>query len=240
MCFFVLLEQYHLGVVVEYDNTSEKDPKARAVGIITLEDIIEEMIQEEIIDETDVFSKYKRNEFDKLICYFCLADNRRKVRNMLSQAPDFSAFIRTTTNAVASKISAQMKVAVFQFLSTSNRFSFFEIKKFEIYIYLGVEPFNNKFISAHILSRLLNVDLYKEFEFDEDEAKAGKTTYIYEYGKPVDYFVLIVNGKAELETGKEKIVSEVGSFSSFGVSAIYVRFEKVLFKRENYFFVLVS
>jgi hypothetical protein len=39
---------------------------------------------------------------------------------MLSQAPNFSAFIRTTTNAVASKISAQMKVAVFQFLSTSK------------------------------------------------------------------------------------------------------------------------
>jgi CBS domain containing-hemolysin-like protein len=53
----LVLEQYHLGVVVEYDNTSEKDPKARAVGIVTLEDIIEEMIQEEIIDETDVFSK---------------------------------------------------------------------------------------------------------------------------------------------------------------------------------------
>ena len=50
-------EQYHLGVVVEYDNSTEKDPKVRAVGIVTLEDIIEEMIQEEIIDETDVFSK---------------------------------------------------------------------------------------------------------------------------------------------------------------------------------------
>ena len=52
-----VVEQYHLGVVVEYDNSSEKDPKAKAVGIVTLEDIIEEMIQEEIIDETDVFSK---------------------------------------------------------------------------------------------------------------------------------------------------------------------------------------
>ena len=69
---------------------------------------------------------------------------------------------------------------------------------------------------------MLNVDLYKEFEYDEDEAKQGKMTYIYEYGKPVDYFVLIVNGKAELETGKEKIVSEVGSFSYFGVSALFV------------------
>jgi len=53
----LFLEQYHLGVVVEYDNTSEKDPRAKAVGSVTLEDIIEEMIQEEIVDETDVFSK---------------------------------------------------------------------------------------------------------------------------------------------------------------------------------------
>ncbi len=59
--FLFCLEQYHLGVVVEYDNTSEKDPRARAVGIVTLEDIIEEMIQEEIVDETDVFSK--KNKF---------------------------------------------------------------------------------------------------------------------------------------------------------------------------------
>jgi len=89
---------------------------------------------------------------------------------------------------------------------------------------LGVEPFKDKYISSNILSRLINVDLYKEYEYDEDEAKAGKTIYIYEYGKPVDYFVLIVNGNAELETGKEKIVSEIGSFYYFGVSALYVRY----------------
>ncbi|CAF4497445.1 unnamed protein product, partial [Didymodactylos carnosus] len=185
-------EQYHLAVVIEFDNSGEKDPKSRAVGIVTLEDIIEEMIQEEIIDETDVFT-----------------DNRRKVRNMLSQAPNFSAFMRTSTNLVASKISTQMKVAVFQFLSTS------------------VEPFSSKFISSSILSRLLNVDLYKEYEFDEEDANNGKSDYIYEYGKPVDFFVLIVNGCAQLETGKEKIVSEVGSFSYFGVSALYNSDEKV-------------
>ena len=56
--YLILSEQYHLGVVVEYDNTSEKDPRAKAIGIVTLEDIIEEMIQEEIVDETDVFSKF--------------------------------------------------------------------------------------------------------------------------------------------------------------------------------------
>ena len=153
-----------------------------------------------------------------------LADNRRKVRNALSHIPDFSVFIRQNTNEVTSKISTQMRVAVFQFLSTSNSFfghSIFD--QFVFHKYLGVEPFKDKYISADVLSRFLNFDFYKEYEYDEDETKSGKTTYIYEYGKPVDYFVLIINGNAELETGREKIVSEIGSFYYFGSSAIYVR-----------------
>lgn len=66
--------------------------------------------------------------------------------------------------------------------------------------------------------------MYKEYEHNEEETKTGKIKYIYEYGKPVDYFVLIINGNAELETGKERIVSEIGSFYYFGVSALYVRY----------------
>ena len=95
-------------------------------------------------------------------------------------------------------------------------------------VYIGVEPFKEKYISIHILSRLLNVNLYKEYDYDEDKTKFGKIKYIYEYGKPVDYFVLIINGNAELETGKEKIISEVGSFYYFGVSALYVRYIRFL------------
>lgn len=85
-----------------------------------------------------------------------------------------------------------------------------------------MEPFTSRFISSHILVRLLNVQFYHEFEYDENGTKETSTTYIYEYGKPADYFVLILNGQAELMTGKEKIVSEVGPFSYFGVSALYV------------------
>jgi metal transporter CNNM len=87
---------------------------------------------------------------------------------------------------------------------------------------IAVEPFTSRFISSHILARLLNVQFYHEFEYDEDRAKEGNVTYIYEYGRPADYFVLILNGQAELVTGKEKIVSEVGPFSYFGVSALCV------------------
>ena len=85
---------------------------------------------------------------------------------------------------------------------------------------ISVDPFASQFISSNILARLLNAQFYQEFEYDEDRAKEGNVTHIYEYGRPTDYFVLILNGQAELITGKEKIVSEVGPFSYFGVSAL--------------------
>lgn len=47
----------HLAVVIKVDDERDGDPVYEAVGIVTLEDIIEEIIQSEIVDETDVYSK---------------------------------------------------------------------------------------------------------------------------------------------------------------------------------------
>lgn len=48
----------HLAVVQRVNNEGEGDPFYEAIGIVTLEDILEEIIQSEIVDETDIYCKY--------------------------------------------------------------------------------------------------------------------------------------------------------------------------------------
>lgn len=48
----------HLAVVQRVNNEGSGDPFYEAIGIVTLEDILEEIIQSEIVDETDIYCKY--------------------------------------------------------------------------------------------------------------------------------------------------------------------------------------
>ncbi|XP_069095590.1 metal transporter CNNM2 isoform X3 [Pleurodeles waltl] len=175
----------HLAIVQRVNNEGEGDPFYEVLGIVTLEDVIEEIIKSEILDETDLYT-----------------DNRTKKRvTHRERKQDFSAF-KQADSEMKVKISPQLLLAMHRFLATE------------------VEAFCPTQMSEKILLRLLkHPNVIQELKYDEKNKKAPEY-YLYQRNKPVDYFLLILQGKVEVEAGKEGMKFEAGAFSYYGVTAL--------------------
>ncbi|XP_072767683.1 unextended protein [Anoplolepis gracilipes] len=177
----------HMAFVQRVNNEGEGDPFYEVIGLVTLEDVIEELIQAEIIDETDVFT-----------------DNRSKrKRQVRPKVPtDFTIFAEKKENQRI-HISPQLTLAMFQYLSTT------------------VDTFKSDIISETILRRLLKQDIIYHIKVkSREKAKSDPAAIIYQQGKAVDYFVLILEGRVEVTVGKENMMFESGPFTYFGSQAL--------------------
>ncbi|XP_027478757.1 metal transporter CNNM4 isoform X1 [Zalophus californianus] len=174
----------HLAIVQKVNNEGEGDPFYEVLGLVTLEDVIEEIIKSEILDESDMYT-----------------DNRSRKRVSEKNKRDFSAF-KDADNELKVKISPQLLLAAHRFLATE------------------VPQFSPSLISEKILLRLLKYpDVIQELKFDEHN-KYYIRHYLYTRNKPADYFTLILQGKVEVEAGKENMKFETGAFSYYGTMAL--------------------
>ncbi|KAF1375742.1 hypothetical protein PFLUV_G00223350 [Perca fluviatilis] len=187
----VMLEEFkrgksHLAVVQRVNSEGEGDPFYEVMGIVTLEDVIEEIIKSEIVDETDLYT-----------------DNRtkRRVSHHDRKQQDFSIF-KLGENELKVKISPQLLLATHRFLATE------------------VEPFRPCHLSEKILLRLIkHPSVVQELKFNPKNKHAPQH-YLFQRNKPVDYFVLILQGRVEVEIGKEALRFENGAFSYYGMPAL--------------------
>ncbi|KAK3514443.1 hypothetical protein QTP70_018255 [Hemibagrus guttatus] len=179
----------HLAIVQKVNNEGEGDPFYEVLGLVTLEDVIEEIIKSEILDESDLYTDNR---------------NRKKVAPNKNKR-DFSAFKHESESKV--KISPQLLLAAHRFLSTE------------------VNLFSQSQISEKVLLRILrHPDVIQEIKFNEND-KRSPHHYLYQRGKAVDYFILILQGRVEVEAGNENMKFETGPFSNYGVMALNATLE---------------
>ncbi|PAV71029.1 hypothetical protein WR25_19951 [Diploscapter pachys] len=93
--------EYHLAMVQRVITEGDADPRYELVGVVTLEDIVEEILQAEIVDETDA-----------------IMDNVNRTRRKGAQARDVSCLIEGEDPSV---ISVQLQLVTTQFLSANVR-----------------------------------------------------------------------------------------------------------------------
>uniref|UniRef100_A0A672IK56 Metal transporter n=1 Tax=Salarias fasciatus TaxID=181472 RepID=A0A672IK56_SALFA len=189
----VMLEEFkrgksHLAVVQRVNSEGEGDPFYEVMGIVTLEDVIEEIIKSEIVDETDLYT-----------------DNRtkRRVSNHERKQQDFSIF-KLAEHELKVKISPQLLLATHRFLAT------------------GREMMRSRMcsLSLKILLRLVkHPSVVQELKFNP-KSKHAPQHYLFQRNKPVDYFILILQGRVEVEIGKEALRFENGAFSYYGMPAL--------------------
>nr|XP_014332435.1 PREDICTED: metal transporter CNNM3 [Bos mutus] len=119
----------------------------------------------------------------------------------LRQKEEFSLF-KVSDDDCKVKISPQLLLATQRFLSRE------------------VDVFSPLRVSEKVLLHLLkHPSVNQEVRFDESNRLASHH-YLYQRSRPVDYFILILQGRVEVEIGKEGLKFENGAFTYYGVSAL--------------------
>eukprot|EP00118_Oscarella_pearsei_P011896 m.83533 g.83533 ORF g.83533 m.83533 type:complete len:707 (+) comp36353_c0_seq2:67-2187(+) len=192
-------ERNHMAIVKRVNDEGENDPFYEVVGVITLEDVIEEIIQSEIVDETDTIGWPTHTVYNLKLRTF-LVDNQTRKPIERKNSLDLSHFHSLNSDAQdQAKISPQMALAVFQFLSAE------------------VNAFSPYRILPSVLKRLINKG---DVITNSEPPSNGEQRFLYQKGKLASAFTLILHGNVQVTVGKENLTFKRGPFSSFGETVL--------------------
>ena len=177
-------ERGHLAIVEEGDDNE-------VIGLVTLEDIIEEIIQAEIVDEDDpvIDNKSKKKRF-------------REAR--YTKEKEMKMFPGLDPSDKQVEVPPQITLAVFQYLSSS------------------IDKFSPAVMNQAVLKKLLALNVFRIAKLSINADSDSENDFIVRKGVPSDSFLLIVEGKVEVQIGTEGYIFESGPFTFFGKQALEI------------------
>ncbi|XP_041443687.1 metal transporter CNNM3-like [Xenopus laevis] len=180
----------HMAIVQKVNNEGEGDPFYEVMGLVTLEDVIEEIIKSEILDESED-------------CRHKVKKKRQPVQPIvIPRGGDDLSFFRSSEAEQKVKMSPQLLLATQRFLTQE------------------VDLFGTSRVSEKALLNLLKLPgVTQEVKFDDSDRLCPEH-FLYLRSQPVDYFILILQGTVQVEIGKEGLKFENGAFTYYGVAAL--------------------
>lgn len=188
----------HMAIVRDVEQGEGVDNRYKVVGIITLEDIFERILGNEIIDETDTVDEYNQ-----------VVKNRNRDFDLMRMSIINPSILGLDKRQQLSPDEVRVITAHLQ----AN-----------VPVVAQLVGSNQQAIEALVRSSTV-VELKRARPADgsEDTIHAREQhpeNVLYKRGKVANYCVLILSGKATVIVGKDDFRSEVGSWMTLGASAL--------------------
>lgn len=214
----------HMSLVRKSDSCS---PTTDSVGVVTLEDLIEELIGKDIVDETDVYTdnlnkqrvKRSRSIDPEMLKIFDSKHYCEKLsQNEVTVIHSFlcNNVIQFSEELIRPDFLQEMlsKIPVIEFRGNDKR-----VDPLSPTVLFSQDPESKKSRSQGLVSRTNSKhDLIDDLVSARDVE--GESRILYEKGVPADCAYLIIHGSVMITVGADGFVSHAGPWTFLGLESL--------------------